>query len=255
MGSQPTRTAFRSPWQNGVPERWKLPTRSPRTRDRPQRTASEAAHGRIRLLLPRGPDAPRARQGHASRSANSNPLRGWKRDSILAETRRPAPSLCSSGVDSRIILPTTKLFPFYQSGGAAFCPSTLSGSNSRPPPISLLSRPKALRQVERSRCNVARATFWRTTGPAGAACVPSTSSGCFIDSSLSTGTKSGYTFTLAIGSSPAVGGIAPSYSILARPVTPNQTGTRYFCSFEDAVVRSSTGALVNPCVATTPALQ
>jgi type IV pilus assembly protein PilA len=92
-------------------------------------------------------------------------------------------------------------------------------------------------------------------GPAGAACVPSTSSGCFIDSSLSTGTKSGYTFTLAIGSSPAVGGIAPSYSILARPVTPNQTGTRYFCSFEDAVVRSSTGALVNPCVATTPALQ
>src|ERR1019366_7574070 len=102
-------------------------------------------------------------QGHASRSANSNPLRGWKRDSILAETRRPAPSLCSSGVDSRIILPTTKLFPFYQSRGAAFCPSTLSGSNSRPPPISLLSRPKALRQVERSRCNVARATFWRTT--------------------------------------------------------------------------------------------
>ena len=142
---------------------WKLPTRSPRTRDRPQRTASEAAHGRIRSLLPRGPDAPRARQGHASRSANSNPLRGWKRDSILAETRRPAPSLCSSGVDSRIILPTTTLLPFYQSRGAAFCASTLSGSNSRPPPISLLSRPKALRQVERSRCNVARATFWRTT--------------------------------------------------------------------------------------------
>jgi serine/threonine protein kinase len=31
------------------------------------------------------------------------------------------------------------------------------------PPIRLLSSPKALRQVERSRCNVARATFWRTT--------------------------------------------------------------------------------------------
>ena len=29
-------------------------------------------------------------------------------------------------------------------------------------------------------------------GPAGAACVPSTSSGCFIDSVLSQGTKSGY---------------------------------------------------------------
>ena len=36
-------------------------------------------------------------------------------------------------------------------------------------------------------------------GPAGAACVPSTSSGCFIDSLLSGGTKSGYTFTLQIG--------------------------------------------------------
>jgi prepilin-type N-terminal cleavage/methylation domain-containing protein len=88
-----------------------------------------------------------------------------------------------------------------------------------------------------------------------APCVPSTSSGCFIDSSLSGGTKSGYTFTLAIGSSPVVGGVTPSYSILAAPVTANQTGTRYFCSFEDAVVRSSTGALTNPCVGTTPALQ
>src|ERR1700733_11452722 len=92
-------------------------------------------------------------------------------------------------------------------------------------------------------------------GPAGAACVPSTSSGCFIDSSLSTGTKSGYTFALAIGSSPIVGTVVPSYSILATPLTLNQTGTRYFCSFEDAVVRSSTGAITAPCTAATTALQ
>ncbi len=92
-------------------------------------------------------------------------------------------------------------------------------------------------------------------GPAAAACVPSTSSGCFIDSSLSTGTKSGYKFTLAIGSSPLVGTVTPSYSVTATPVTPNQTGTRYFCSFEDAVVRSSTGALANPCTAATTGLQ
>ncbi len=92
-------------------------------------------------------------------------------------------------------------------------------------------------------------------GPAGAACVPSTSSGCFIDSSLSTGTKSGYKFTLAIGSSPVVGGTTPSYSISASPVTANQTGTRYFCSFEDAVVRSSTALPTLPCDATTTALQ
>ena len=92
-------------------------------------------------------------------------------------------------------------------------------------------------------------------GPSGAACTPSTSSGCFIDSSLSTGTKSGYSFALTVGSSPAVGSTNFSYSILASPVTHNQTGTRYFCSFEDAVVRSSTGTLTTPCTAAITALQ
>jgi type IV pilus assembly protein PilA len=92
-------------------------------------------------------------------------------------------------------------------------------------------------------------------GTVGATCVPSTSSGCFIDSVLSSSTKSGYKFNLAIGSSAAVGGITPSYSIIATPITANQTGVRYFCSFEDAVVRSSTGAITAPCAATTTALQ
>jgi type IV pilus assembly protein PilA len=92
-------------------------------------------------------------------------------------------------------------------------------------------------------------------GAAGSACTPGTATGCFIDSSLSTGTKSGYTFALAIGSSAAVGGITPSYSVVATPVTANQTGTRYFCSFEDAVVRSSTAAITAPCTAATTALQ
>ena len=92
-------------------------------------------------------------------------------------------------------------------------------------------------------------------GPAGAACVPSTSSGCFIDSLLSGGMKSGYTFTLQIGSSPAVGSVTPSYSILAAPQDPTISGSHYFCSFEDAVVRSSTAAITAPCTATTTALQ
>ena len=92
-------------------------------------------------------------------------------------------------------------------------------------------------------------------GPAGAACVPSTSSGCFIDSLLSGGMKSGYTFTLQIGSSPAVGSVTPSYSILAAPQDPTISGSHYFCSFEDAVVRSSTGAITPPCSAATAALQ
>jgi prepilin-type N-terminal cleavage/methylation domain-containing protein len=92
-------------------------------------------------------------------------------------------------------------------------------------------------------------------GPPGAACVPSTSSGCFIDNALSGGTKSGYNYAVQIGSSPAVGGIAPSYSAIASPVTVNVTGSRSFCSFEDAVVRSSSAAVAPPCAATVAALQ
>jgi prepilin-type N-terminal cleavage/methylation domain-containing protein len=92
-------------------------------------------------------------------------------------------------------------------------------------------------------------------GPVGASCVPSSSSGCFIDSLLSSGTKSGYTFALAVGSSPAVAGQTPSYSIVAAPVDPTITGSRYFCSFEDAVVRSSTAAVTPPCTAAITALQ
>lgn len=92
-------------------------------------------------------------------------------------------------------------------------------------------------------------------GPAGASCTPSTSSGCFIDSILSGGTKSGYTFTLQVGSNPAVGGVTPSYSILAAPQNTNITGARNFCSFEDGVVRSSTGSITQPCTAATPAIQ
>ena len=92
-------------------------------------------------------------------------------------------------------------------------------------------------------------------GPAGAACVPTTSSGCFIDSSLSGGTKSGYSFTLGQGTAAPVNGIEVSYNIQAAPAQINQTGTRYFCSFEDAVVRSSTGTPASPCDATVTALQ
>ena len=96
-------------------------------------------------------------------------------------------------------------------------------------------------------------TLSQLGGPVGA-CTPSTTTGCFIDSSLSGGVKSGYTFTLALG---AAGANVPlnDYSILAAPTVPNQSGTRYFCSFEDAVVRSSSAILANPCPPATAALQ
>jgi prepilin-type N-terminal cleavage/methylation domain-containing protein len=91
-------------------------------------------------------------------------------------------------------------------------------------------------------------------GPLGGACVPSTTSGCFIGSDLSSGTKQGYTFALAANT----GGVSTpqnNYSVTANPSTPNQTGVRSFCSFEDTVIRYSTSAgLTNPCPAGQPSL-
>ena len=80
----------------------------------------------------------------------------------------------------------------------------------------------------------------------GTSCNPPTSaSGCLIDTQLATGTKSGYTFT-AVGSGGPPSG---TYQVVASPLTPNQTGVRYFCSFADAVVRYSTTALTpSTCV-------
>jgi type IV pilus assembly protein PilA len=66
-----------------------------------------------------------------------------------------------------------------------------------------------------------------------APCTPSSTTACLIDSVLSAGTKSGYTFAATgAGGPPAI-----MYYATATPVTENQTGIRAFCSFEDAVVR------------------
>ncbi|HEY6764643.1 MAG TPA: prepilin-type N-terminal cleavage/methylation domain-containing protein [Candidatus Sulfotelmatobacter sp.] len=73
-------------------------------------------------------------------------------------------------------------------------------------------------------------------GAAGAACVPAPASACLIDNVLSSGTKSGYNF---IANSVAGGPPTISYIASGSPVTPNQTGIRSFCSFEDAVVRTN----------------
>ena len=78
-------------------------------------------------------------------------------------------------------------------------------------------------------------------GPALAACVPATNQACLIDNVLSAGTKSGYMFTAQAGVAAVP---QTTYYATATPVTPNQTGIRSFCAFEDAVVRyDSTGAL------------
>ena len=80
---------------------------------------------------------------------------------------------------------------------------------------------------------------------------PTSGFACLIDSALETGTKSGYSFVL----SNVTGTPASTYSIVASPITPNQTGVRYFCSFADAVVRNNGSTSVATCSATVPPLQ
>jgi len=78
-------------------------------------------------------------------------------------------------------------------------------------------------------------------GPNGAACVPSSTTACLIDSVLSNNGnpagsgKSGYNFTSGVGT--VSSGLIIGYTILARPMILNQTGVRAFCSEQDAVVR------------------
>src|ERR1039457_5555548 len=78
-------------------------------------------------------------------------------------------------------------------------------------------------------------------GPLGAACVPSSTTACLIDSVLANngnptnGGKSGYQFTTGVGT--VVSGVNVGYTVKAVPNTINQTGIRGFCAEEDAVVR------------------
>jgi len=80
----------------------------------------------------------------------------------------------------------------------------------------------------------------------GTSCTPpSTTSACLIDSQLASGTKSGYSFQIPASS--VTGTPGNTYNVIASPLTPNQTGVRYFCSFADAVVRVNPTAAISTC--------
>ena len=78
-------------------------------------------------------------------------------------------------------------------------------------------------------------------GTLGAACVPSSTTACLLDSVLANNGnpagsgKSGYNFTTGTGT--VSSGVIIGYTVLAKPLTANQTGIRAFCTEEDAVVR------------------
>jgi type IV pilus assembly protein PilA len=72
-------------------------------------------------------------------------------------------------------------------------------------------------------------------------CTMSSSTACLVDSVLSSGSKSGYTFAITSAGGPP----ASQYYSKAIPATVNQTGVRSFCSCEDSILRvQPTGAAI-----------
>ncbi|MFL6299831.1 MAG: prepilin-type N-terminal cleavage/methylation domain-containing protein [Terriglobales bacterium] len=72
-------------------------------------------------------------------------------------------------------------------------------------------------------------------GDGGACPAPPTStSACLIDTTLATGTKSGYTFSyVVVAGTPNVG-----YTVQAKPQVQNQSGVRGFFSDQSGVIRA-----------------
>jgi len=74
----------------------------------------------------------------------------------------------------------------------------------------------------------------------GTSCIPpDSSSACLIDTALAGGVKSGYSFMLTPGTETPVA----TYQFFATPIEPGFSGSRYFCSFGDAVIRFSLSAI------------
>ena len=72
-------------------------------------------------------------------------------------------------------------------------------------------------------------------------CTMTSTTACLVDSVLSSGSKSGYSFAITSAGGPP----ASQYYAKAIPATVNQTGVRSFCSAEDAVLRvQPTGAAI-----------
>lgn len=82
----------------------------------------------------------------------------------------------------------------------------------------------------------------------GTSCTPPNSaSACLIDTVLAAGQRSGYSFTLTN----VTGTPNSSYNVIATPDVWDYSGMRYFCSYEDAVVRISMTA-ITVCDSTVP---
>lgn len=83
-------------------------------------------------------------------------------------------------------------------------------------------------------------TLAQLENPDGAGATPA-----LIDSTLATGFKSGYVFTITVN--PGGGGVPPSYSCTAIPLKPGETGYKMFYVDETGLIRCTTdGTAVGP---------
>jgi len=85
------------------------------------------------------------------------------------------------------------------------------------------------------------------TGTCTGATTPTSANACLIDSTLASGTKSGYNIAAA--------GTSGGYAAWANPVTLNTTGVNSFCSVADAVVRNVGAGTIATCAGTETPLQ
>lgn len=85
--------------------------------------------------------------------------------------------------------------------------------------------------------------------PAGGCPAASSLSACLIDSNLSAGVKSGYTFTaVASGGAGTAANPNSAFNSTAVPVAPGQSGQDSYCSDGSGVTRyDTTGAVQNAC--------
>ena len=81
----------------------------------------------------------------------------------------------------------------------------------------------------------------------GTTCAPSPDHACLLDTTLSTGSKSGYRFVVTPGT--PINGVNTSYAAGAAPLSYNNTGVRLFCiTSDDSQIRadSNVGASTTP---------
>ena len=84
---------------------------------------------------------------------------------------------------------------------------------------------------------------------------PGDCTGAISDEVLTTGVKSGYSFTYTPGA-PDGAGITSTYDILALPVSVSVTGQRAFCSMQDGVIHyNDVGAACDSSVNGDPTLE